>query len=144
MSAQRLIDGLQGVQQVGPDRWRAICPAHASRNGTRSLSIRQLDDGTVLLNCFAGCEVSDVLDKAGVMVADLFPHRHRAPFPPRAAQRPNHWHAAREAVKTLEFEALVLALFAEDVGAGKPISAADARRCLDAAQRIRASLEAVK
>jgi hypothetical protein len=45
-------------------------------------------------------------------------------------------------VKTLKFESLVVAFVAEDIAAGRNITAADAGRCAEAAQRIRAALEA--
>ncbi len=49
------------------------CPGHGSWG--YSLSIRETDDGTVLLHCFAGCNALDVLDVLGMTARDLFPTR---------------------------------------------------------------------
>jgi hypothetical protein len=48
-----------------------LCPAHA--DGVPSLSVAQATDGKVLLHCFAGCEVEDVVRALGLVLSDLFP-----------------------------------------------------------------------
>lgn len=71
----------------GP-RWSFRCPAHGD-NGP-SLSVRELDD-RVLVHCFAGCTVDDVLASLELARRDLFddPRRGKArhlrlvpPLPP--------------------------------------------------------------
>ena len=64
MSADSLVDRLSGVRRTGCGRWIARCPAHADKQP--SLSVRELDDGTVLINCFAGCGAAQVLDACGL------------------------------------------------------------------------------
>jgi hypothetical protein len=59
VTAEVLLSRLDGVRQTGPDRWIARCPAHD--DGRASLSLRELDDGRVLLHDFAGCAVEEVL-----------------------------------------------------------------------------------
>jgi 5S rRNA maturation endonuclease (ribonuclease M5) len=51
----------------------ARCPAHDDRQA--SLSIADGRDGRVLVNCFAGCELADVLAGLGLEVSDLFTER---------------------------------------------------------------------
>jgi hypothetical protein len=46
MSADVLLDKLDGVRPTGAGRWIAKCPAHEDRHA--SLSVRELDDGHVL------------------------------------------------------------------------------------------------
>jgi hypothetical protein len=58
------------VKRVGQDRWTAQCVAHDDR--VNSLSIRRGEDGRLLLFCFGGCEVEDVVDALGLRMADLF------------------------------------------------------------------------
>jgi hypothetical protein len=71
MSAQTLIDRLDGARRVGPGRWIARCPAHDDRDP--SLSVRELDDGRVLIKCHAGCGAADVMASVGLSLSDLFP-----------------------------------------------------------------------
>lgn len=59
------------------------CPAHEDRSP--SLSVKEADDGRVLVHCFAGCETADVLAALGRTLADLFdgprPDGWRPPAP---------------------------------------------------------------
>jgi hypothetical protein len=66
-----LLGKLDGVRQCGAGRWMARCPSHEDRHA--SLSIRELDNGTVLVNDFAGCGAVDVCAALGLDLAELFP-----------------------------------------------------------------------
>jgi hypothetical protein len=142
MSAAPLLERLQRVHQSAPQRWRAVCPAHESKHRTQSLAIRELGDGTVLLKCFAGCGATDIVDKLGLQLADLFPSQHYVLGEPRRPQKPNHWHAIREAIQTLKHECLVVAICASDIGEGHAVPKGDADRCFECATKIRAAIEA--
>src|SRR5215218_3274622 len=49
----------------------ASCPAHEDKKA--SLSVSEGDDGRALLNCFAGCETSDIVAALDLAMRDLFP-----------------------------------------------------------------------
>ncbi len=75
MSVDNLLLRLDKVKPVGKCRWLACCPAHADKSP--SLSIRELDDGRVLVHCFGGCSSYSVLEAIGLTINDLFPeHEH--------------------------------------------------------------------
>ena len=57
MNAEIIAKALGGRKAGGG--WTAHCPAHDDR--TPSLSIRDADDGKVLVRCFAGCGQRDVI-----------------------------------------------------------------------------------
>ena len=78
MSAQiELVLGkLEGVKPAGSGRWMAKCPSHDDRQA--SLSIREGDDGRVLLNCHAGCTTETVVGDIEIGMEDLFPPRDAA------------------------------------------------------------------
>lgn len=49
------------------------------------MSVRALDDGTLLVHCFAGCSVEQITLAAGMYIGDLFPEKkktveHRPPL----------------------------------------------------------------
>ena len=100
MSAAALLSRLEKVKPTGPGRYSARCPSHQDKGP--SLSIRELDDGRVLLHCFAGCETGEVLSAVGLDFTSLFPEclgdftRERVPFPPA------------DALRAIMFEALVV------------------------------------
>ena len=49
----------------------SLCPAHNDHKP--SLSIKEADDGCVLLNCFAGCRTEEICSALGVEMSELFP-----------------------------------------------------------------------
>ena len=61
---------LRGVRRSG-EGWVACCPAHDDEHA--SLSVGVQEDGRVLLHCFAGCDVVDVVAAMGLGMRDLFP-----------------------------------------------------------------------
>jgi len=60
----------------GHGQWIARCPAHDDRNP--SLSIKEGENGAVLLKCFAGCDIAAVVAAMGLELSDLFPPRDSA------------------------------------------------------------------
>lgn len=59
---------LEGVRQRRQGQYSARCPAHADRGP--SLSVRETPDGSVLLHCFAGCNVAAIVGAVGLGLAD--------------------------------------------------------------------------
>lgn len=54
----------------------ARCPAHQDRNP--SLSVKEGDDGRVLLHCHAGCDSAEIVGAVGLRLADLFVSKQAA------------------------------------------------------------------
>jgi hypothetical protein len=71
MSLDRMLPLLEKVKHTEQGRWLARCPAHDDRSP--SLAVRELDDGRVLLHCFAGCSVQEIVSSVGLELSDLFP-----------------------------------------------------------------------
>jgi hypothetical protein len=74
MTADEIIARLDGVRERGPGRWSAKCPSHEDKSP--SLSIRECDDGTILLHDFGGCDALSIVNAIGIEFADLFPARN--------------------------------------------------------------------
>ena len=70
MTIDELLPKLDRLRKT-KDGWTARCPAHDDR--TPSLSIATGEAGQILLRCFAGCALDDVLESLGLKVTDLFP-----------------------------------------------------------------------
>lgn len=130
MTADALLARLAAVKQTGTGRWIAICPAHD--DGRASLSIRELEDGRVLLHCFAECSVDDVLTAVNLDFDAL--------YPPRAidhcVRRERDPFNARDVLKALADEALVVAVAAASMFAGHSLTEEDRARLCRAATRI--------
>lgn len=114
MKIEALLERLEVVRHVGRG-WRARCPAHRP-DRTPSLTIREGEKG-LLVRCWAGCTVEEVMAALGLGMADLFydadlsPHKRRRS---RNQPKPRCFDWRRYAGE-LEDEALSLWLRAQSV-----------------------------
>lgn len=129
MKAAALLDRLDRVKQTGAGRWIACCPAHDDKSP--SLSIRETEDGRILLHDFAGCDTASVLAALGWSLSDLFPDKLEHHVKPMHSRVP-----LRDLVALLDHEALIVALVGADMLANKTISAEDYDRLATAVRRI--------
>jgi len=73
----KVLDRLRGVMKTGPNSYMALCPAHDDKNP--SLSVKEEENGKVLLYCHAGCippgdqgALQKFLDLLGLEPKDLY------------------------------------------------------------------------
>jgi hypothetical protein len=135
-AATKLLDRLEKVRQTGPGRWVARCPRHQDRSP--SLSIRELEDGRILIHDFGGCEVSDVLAALGLSMADLYekPLAHSLP-------RTHSRIPARDILEALDHEITVAALILHDIVRHRRVHPDQHTRLAQAAARIGAARDMV-
>jgi hypothetical protein len=129
MSASLLLDRLDRVKQTGLGRWVSRCPAHEDRSP--SLSIREVDDGKVLIRCFAGCGAIDVLDALGLEWASLFPEGRHQDAPPSQSTIP-----ARDLLVVLDHELTVVVLILHEIISTRKIGAGHFKRLCQASRRV--------
>ena len=130
MTVDALLSRLDGVKRTGAARWIARCPAHDDRHP--SLSIRETDDGRVLLHCFAGCDVESLLDAVGLTWDAIMPERaidhhvkpERRPFFPS------------DVFEIARLEIGIAAIIACDLHKNRAVSDSDYERLLTACGRL--------
>jgi hypothetical protein len=128
---ENILNRLTKVKQSGKGRWMASCPSHEDKSP--SLSVRELDDGRILMHCFGGCNVGEVLGALSLTLEDLFPERlphaksERVPF------------NASDVLRGISFELTIVALLASKLAAS-PLADADRDRLFVAISRINESL----
>jgi len=130
MSADTLLSQLAGFKRTGVNRWLALCPAHPDKRP--SLAVRELDDGRVLVKCFAGCSVQEVLDAVGLEFDALYPeklighclHPERRPF------------SARDILEAVGNEALIVSVAASTIARGETLVEDDLERLMLASRRL--------
>jgi hypothetical protein len=127
-TAAKVLHRVAGIKQTGSGRWICRCPAHEDRSP--SLSIREAEDGRVLIHCFSGCETIDVLAAIGLSFSDLFEKPLAHHFPPISGGL-----SARELLELSAHEATVVALLASDAQT-RPLTPEEAHRLALAAGRL--------
>ena len=129
MRADALLSVLKDVRQRGADQYMAKCPAHQDR--TASMSVKETDDGRILIHCFAGCGTDAILGAIGLEMTDLMPERvsHYAPqVRPRVG--------AADILRALERELTVVAVVASDIETKREVSPEDWQRFTEAAAAL--------
>jgi len=130
MSINTLLSRLTETKRTGKGRYLACCPAHSDKHP--SLNVRELDDGRVLIHCFAGCSVEKVLNAIGLEFDALYPeklishclHPERHPF------------SARDILEAVRNEALIVSVAASTIARGETLVEDDHKRLLLASRRL--------
>ena len=138
MSAETLLQCLEKVRKTGQDKWSARCPAHDDKGP--SLSVKEAEDGRVLLHCFAGCTALEILDAVGLSYSDLFPAKPLNGQSSKPIRKP--WNAT-DVLNALGFEILIAWNFAKAMTNGHCLSEIDRDRLLLCATRMQRGLEAI-
>lgn len=135
MQTDDLLNRLDRVRKTGPGSWLACCPSHEDRSP--SLSVKEADDGRILIHCFGGCSVHEVVGALGLEIGDLFPPRQHRGEPSR---RP---FPAMDALRCCAFEALIVATIGRHMLSGQAPDERDHDRLQLAVERIMAAVNAV-
>lgn len=128
MLVEALLERLDGVVARGAGQWSARCPAHEDRSP--SLSVRETDEGTVLIHCFAGCSPEAVTGALGLALSDLFTKPHPGGSSPLRDAR---W----DALRALRGELTVGLYCAAPLLAGNALPREARARLCEAVQRVR-------
>jgi hypothetical protein len=118
------VDQLERVVSRGHNSWLACCPSHDDKSP--SLSIKQLEDGRVLIHCHAGCSAQEVVESVGFNMNHLFPDEteHFKPLYQKKAQMTvDHW---------------VIEIAKDHREQGKRLTKQDQAREIEAFKRLRA------
>jgi hypothetical protein len=123
MDIEILLSKFDKVKPTGNGKWLACCSAHPDKSP--SLAIKQTYDGKILLHCFSGCQVSDIVAAVGLELSDLMPENpsyQKGTKPPRFNKY--------ELFDRLVFEAVILSLAIRQLLAKEDLSQEDLSRVL--------------
>ena len=126
MSIENLLSRLEKVKKRGQGAWIACCPSHNDRSP--SMTIRELDDGRVLMHCFAGCSVDEIIGVLGMSFSDLYP-----PNPIEHGKPLRRAFAAADVLEALANETQIIAVAATNLD---KLTTKDRERLMLAAQRV--------
>ncbi len=131
-AADKVLPRLTRVKRTAPGKWIACCPAHEDRSP--SLAVRELDDGRLLLHCFGGCSVAEVVGAVGLGMEDLFPPSDINPGAGRKPER-RPWIPS-DVFDIARREVGIAAVIACDMRDDKTVSDEDHERLLEVARTL--------
>jgi len=131
MKLQQLLTNLQKVRRTGKDTWVACCPAHGDKNPSMTVTA---SPSTILVHCFAGCGIEEILGAVGMCVSDLYPEREEG-----YNRGPKQTISLRAALECLSFEALVVSASAATMKK-RALTDDESTRLQHAAARIHAAM----
>ena len=128
---ENTLSRLEKPRQRQPGQWSARCPAHPDKSP--SLSVRETPEGSVLLHCFGGCEVAEIVAAMGLELHDLFPPQDKPTGTPKKIA---NLLTAGQALELLHTEATLIAIALTNVFKGTAVAETDMTRLRQAAGRI--------
>ena len=128
---ENTLSRLEKPRQRQPGQWSARCPAHPDKSP--SLSIRETPEGSVLLHCFGGCEVAEIVAAMGLELHDLFPPQDKPTGTPKKIA---NLLTAGQALELLATETLFVAVAIGNFFHGMTLTQVDIDRLTTAAGRI--------
>jgi hypothetical protein len=134
MDINKVLSCLDQVRGTGPDKWIACCPAHDDK--TPSLTIKDTGD-RILMHCFVGCHISDIVAAIGLGLHDLFADS-------KATSQIAPSVSRRQLFDALEIELLILAQCAHKRAQDEAFSGHDTERELIAWKRVDAARRATR
>lgn len=131
MGAEILLNKLTKVRKTSGHSWIACCPAHG--DNSPSLGVKEVEDGRILLHCFAGCGAGEILDAIGMAFSDLYPESLGQNVKP--IKRP--W-ISQDVLRCLALEAFIVLQCANAIKNGSQLSEVDFLRLTTAIARFQA------
>lgn len=130
MSVDTLLQRLTKVKG-GKGRWTACCPSHEDRSP--SLAIRETEDGRILLKCFGGCSVQEIVGSIGMDIGELFPPDDKLSH--HKLKVKNAFYAT-DLLRVIEFESVLVSVAASNIANGVKLTDNDRSRLRQAQERI--------
>ena len=119
------------------DHWKVNKPGQGAGwrlvqlTGIKALSIRETEDGRILLYDFAGCDTASILVALGLSLSDLFPDKRDHHVKPTHSRIP-----ARDLFALIDHESLIVLLAASDFLRTRTIDDENMARLTTAVRRI--------
>lgn len=111
------------------------------------MAIKETENGTVLVKCFAGCSVEEICGAAGIALTDLFPPSDKREWL-EGREKPLMFGSTRflaiDALRCLSSEGSLLAVVAADMAEGRVLGPDITARLIVACDRIATALDYVE
>lgn len=140
LGIEGLLSRLDGVKRTGPGKWIAKCPTRNER--TASLSIKQTEDGSILLHDFGGSDAGEVITALGLSWIHLIPPHLRNNRSYSPAERQGH--DAQAALNAIYGSAVLVRICGNKLLDGQGLDQSDYHALRRAVHDISTALDGVR
>jgi hypothetical protein len=135
---ESVLGRLEDPRPNGKERWRCRCPSCGGNRSALSIGVGLND--SVLIRCWKGCDVEEVVTALGLIMSDLFPSDPGASALPLPRRR---MLSAHQCVEVISFECLLTWTAALNLANGHVLTSDDLTRLSTAAHRIESLVQEV-
>ena len=128
IAREELLARFSKVYRSGEGEYQCLCPSHNDR--TASLGLKFKED-KMILNCFAGCSMEDIIGSVGLSWADVMPNSIDTEYKPEKRFNPY------SVLKATRQDLLFIAVCAGHVASGKALDKEDSEKLFNITGRLR-------
>tara|TARA_R110000787_G_scaffold93444_6_gene195717 strand:- start:1064 stop:1477 length:414 start_codon:yes stop_codon:yes gene_type:complete len=136
IAKQEILARFSKVYKSGDDEYQCLCPSHDDRNASLGLKFKE---DKMILNCFAGCSMQDILDAIGLSWGDVMPD-----------SKPNEYKHEKmrfnpyAVIKASKQDILFIAVCSAHVAAGNALEKNDREKLFQITERLRELYDNIK
>lgn len=128
IAREEILARFSKVYKSGEGEYQCLCPSHNDR--TASLGLKFKED-KMILNCFAGCSMEDIIGAVGLSWADVMPNSIDTEYKPEKRFNPY------SVLKATRQDLLFIAVCAGHVASGKVLDKEDSEKLFNITGRLR-------
>jgi len=128
IAREEILARFSKVYRSGEGEYQCLCPSHNDR--TASLGLKFKED-KMILNCFAGCSMEDIIGSVGLSWADVMPNSIDTEYKPEKRFNPY------SVLKATRQDLLFIAVCAGHVASGKALDKEDSEKLFNITGRLR-------
>jgi len=129
-----ILSHFENVKKSGSNQYQCKCPSHEDRSNSMGVSLS--DDGQkIIMNCFAGCTLTEVMQASGLTWDDIMPNKRVDSFIMKDGEvsgmiKQRQSFNPYAALKYLANDILFVAMCAAEVNSGRKLIPEDQNKLL--------------
>jgi len=136
-----ILSHFENVKKSGDNQYQCKCPNHDDRSNSMGISLSN-DGQKVIMNCFAGCSLTDVMQSAGLVWDDIMPNKRVDSFINKGENvvgmlKQKQSFNPYAVLKALSNDILFTALCGLEVSKGRKLEQIDKDKLFETSGRVR-------
>ena len=135
---ERILARFEKVYKSGDGEYQCLCPSHNDKNASLGLKFKE---DKMILNCFAGCSMEQILNDSGLTWNDVMPDTLDTEFKPKTRIRFSNPYGVLKATRD---DLLFVALCSSSIRKGEKLIDSDNNKLFEITQRLKGIYNDIK